>query len=224
METLPVDLSGLIIVLSDLGPGLLRLRLVSKRWMEVVKEVLPVISKEIAVCKMQIELQKRLINLSNLQCIQVFELQMRGLYLCQSQVETFRDQDITGLTRDTATALCGLFMVFRNKPELPNRGELEYLARYTKCPLFGNRLSESSPSQLKDDTVGALKMIVEDTDFLKVRDGVPGLPCALANWVSMFYSYSQTTRTIKKLTMDTAQLNDKEAGLAQLQRWIVART
>lgn len=219
LESLPVELAGLVLVYSDLGPGLLRIRQVSKRWAQMLRDILPLLPREITLLRARLESQKRHLALSNLKCIQVFEVQMRGLYLCQSQVEAFRSQDISSLTKDTAVALCGLFMVLGNKPELPNRGELEYLARYTKCPLFGNRLAESSPSQMKEETVGALRMIVEDADFLKVRDGVPGLPSALANWISMFYSYSETTRTIKKLTTASGLLNDQEAALAQLQTW-----
>jgi len=217
LESLPVELFGLVLVYSDLGPGLLRIRLVSKRWAQMYLDLLPLLPREIALLRTRLTSRKHYLALSNLKCIQVFEVQMRGLYLCQSQVESFRSQDITAMTKDTAVALCGLFMVLGNKPQLPERVELEYLARYTKCPLFGNRLAESSPSQMKEETVGALRMIVEDADFLKVRDGVPGLPSALANWVSMFYSYSETTRTIKKLTTASGLLNDQEAALAQLQ-------
>jgi len=223
LESFPVELVTLVLVYSDLGPKLLRLRMVSKRWASMLEDTLPLLTREISLFRTRLESKKHLIALSNINCIQVFELQMRGLYLCQSQVEAFHSQDITSLTKDSAVALCGLFMVLGNKPELPNREELEYLARYTKCPLFGNRLAESSPSHMKEETIGALRMIVEDADFLKVRNGVPGLPSALANWISMFYSYSQTTRTIKRLTTESGVLNDKEADLIQLQKWIQTR-
>ena len=220
MDRLPKDLSAAVIGYLEVGVGLMALRLVSRGWRGMVESLKEDISRGVDREKERAESTKVVIAGAKINCVEVFEMQMRGLYLCQSQIDAFRSQDISHLHRDSALSLTGLFLILENKSTLPERPQLEYLARYTKCPLFTSRLSEISPSRLRPETFSTLKILVQDADFLRVRDGLPSLSNAIANWVSMFYSYALTTFTIKKLTNDTKALEERLHSLQQLAYWL----